>query len=147
MDAFEDDTKCRVLVVEDDFPQRSLFTEILDEADVGVVGVVSAAEAFEVLNGASRVDLLVADIQLSGKLNGFEVAEQCRAIQPDLRVLFVTGHHRELVYRQRCADPDADIMFKPFKLHDFAQKVSSILEDLPCHKSWMSYSRARGWAP
>jgi len=147
MDAFEENTKCRVLVVEDDFPQRSLFTEILDEADVAVVGVVSAAEAFEVLQAAGRVDLLVADIQLSGKLNGFEVAEQCRVIQPDLRVLFITGHHRDIAYMQRSADADAEIMFKPFKLNDFARKVSSILEDLPCHKSWMSYSRARGWAP
>ncbi|RYZ87710.1 MAG: response regulator [Proteobacteria bacterium] len=146
MDAFEEDTKCRVLVVEDDYPQRSLFTEILDEKHVSVVGVVSAAEALDVLYTAGHVDLLVADIQLSGRMNGFELAEHCRRIQPDLRVLFVTGHHRDTAYLQRCADPDAEIMFKPFMLSEFALKVSSMLADLPCHKSWMSYSKARGWA-
>lgn len=144
MEEFDKTTKCRVLVVEDDFAQRNLFTEVLDADHVSVIGVLSAAEALETLQTAGHVDLLVTDIRLIGETNGFELAAQARHIQQNLKVMFVTGHPHEVVYEQRSADRHAEIMFKPFKLSDFAQRVGSLLEDLPCHTTWLALSRAKG---
>lgn len=146
MKRFKQESKCRVLVVDDDFPQMSLFTEVLEQEFIDVLGVLSSTEALEILHTASGVDLLVADIQLAGGTNGYELAAQAKRLQPDIKVMFITGHSHETALKQRAADPSADVMCKPFKLSEFAQRVSDILEDLPCHKTWLTLAHARGWA-
>jgi CheY-like chemotaxis protein len=115
-----------VLVVENDVDQLSLFTEILASAGFSAHGAASPDEALAILRSA-RVDLLVTDIRLEHDINGFELANQARALQPSLQALFITGLPQQLAHRQRGAHPDAPILLKPFPLSDFINTVSGAL--------------------
>jgi CheY-like chemotaxis protein len=116
-----------VLVVENDVDQLSLFTEMLASAGFSVHGAASPDEALAILRSA-RVDLLVTDIRLEHDMNGFELANQARALQPSLQALFITGLPQQLAHRQRGAPPDAPILLKPIPLSDFINTVSDALD-------------------
>jgi len=79
-----------VLIVEDE-PLLAFDTEhILTEEDYGVVGVVdTVAEAVALLSGFA-VDLVLADVRLSGSDGGIEVAREAHA--RGVPVLFVSGN-------------------------------------------------------
>lgn len=115
-----------VLVVENDVDQLELFTEILASAGFSVQGAASPDEALAILRSA-RVGLLVTDIRLEHDVNGFELANQARVLQPSLQALFITGLPQQLAHRQRGAHPDAPILLKPFSLSDFVNTVSDAL--------------------
>nr|WP_314621515.1 response regulator [uncultured Noviherbaspirillum sp.] len=138
MQQFSNATKCRVLVVEDDRPQRNLFVEVLDEEHMDVVAVSSSEEAFEILQTASIVSLLVTDILLEGQTNGLELAAYARRIHPNIKIMFVTGYPQGTDISKKAAKMGNTIMFKPFKLREFARQVNTILEKLPCYQAWLA---------
>jgi CheY-like chemotaxis protein len=52
----------------------------------------SVVQALALLDDPGEIDLLFTDIRLpEGDLGGFELAEQARAKNPDLKVLYTTG--------------------------------------------------------
>jgi CheY-like chemotaxis protein len=84
----------RVLLVEDDVLVRMFAAEGL--ADEGFL-VMEAATADEALQRfmAEQPDVLVTDIQLPGRLSGWDIAERCRATNPRIPVIYVTGFSHE----------------------------------------------------
>lgn len=80
----------RVLVVEDDLLIREFVVEALREAGFHVVHASTGEEA---LTWCKRqfADVLVTDIQLPGKIDGWQIAEHCREHDPDLPVIYATG--------------------------------------------------------
>jgi DNA-binding response OmpR family regulator len=102
----------KVLVVEDDMFIREMAVETLAEAGFQVL---EASDGEEALGHCRNEDLdaLVTDIQLPGKVDGWEVAERCRASDPDLPVIYATAVHasgrrpvRGSVWVQKPYSPD-----------------------------------------
>ena len=79
----------RILVVEDEALVAFDNENFLVHAGYTVVGTVDSYEAAVALIKTEDVDLVVADINLSGDRNGIEVADVARA--REIPVLFVTG--------------------------------------------------------
>jgi len=80
----------RVLVVEDDPLVREIVVEALREEGFDVVHAVDGEEALEWCR-RRFADVLVTDVRLPGKVDGWQVAERCREHDPDLRVIYATG--------------------------------------------------------
>jgi CheY-like chemotaxis protein len=80
----------RVLVVEDDPLVREFVVEALREQGYDVI---HAADGEQALTWCSRraADVLVTDIRLPGKVDGWQIAERCRQHDPDLPVIYATG--------------------------------------------------------
>jgi DNA-binding NtrC family response regulator len=80
----------RVLVVEDDPLIRELLVEALREAGYHVVHASTGEEA---LAWCKRefADVLITDIRLPGKIDGWQIAEYCRKHDPELPVIYATG--------------------------------------------------------
>lgn len=80
----------RILVVEDDPLVREFVVEALRE-----VGhhVIHAADGEETLAwcGKRVADVLVTDVKLPGKIDGWQIAERCREHDPELSVVYATG--------------------------------------------------------
>jgi len=133
MKYFSETNNCRVVIAEDDVAQQILFKEVLEREGYTVSVVASAVEALEILH-TTRVDLLIADVQLEGRANGFELAKQAQRLQPNLEVLFISGYPEPIAFEQASADREAELMVKPFKLSDFSRKVIALSEGLPCHR-------------
>jgi len=77
-------------VVEDDALIRELVVEALQEEGFEVIQAADGEEAFEWCRRQSA-DVLVTDIRLPGKVDGWQIAERCRGHHPDLSVIYATG--------------------------------------------------------
>jgi CheY-like chemotaxis protein len=83
-----------VLVVEDDDLVRDLIARELEEVGYVVVEAVTAEEGLKVLEH-QPVNALFTDIRLPGALDGWQLAEQARKLDPDLPVIYATGYSEE----------------------------------------------------
>ena len=74
----------RILLVEDDPLIRDFAVEALREEGFEVIQAESVACCRQTI-----ADVLVTDVQLPGKVDGWQIAERCRELQ--LRVIYATG--------------------------------------------------------
>jgi CheY-like chemotaxis protein len=80
----------RILVVEDDALIRETVADILMSEGFDILQAESGEEALQFC-GEHSADLIFTDIRLAGPLTGWDVAERCRAENPDIPVIYATG--------------------------------------------------------
>jgi CheY-like chemotaxis protein len=78
-----------------------------------------------------RVDLLFTDVVLPGGMTGAVLAEQARALRPELKVLFTTGYARNAIVHHGRLDPGVELITKPFSYSDLANRVRDLLDGTP----------------
>ena len=81
-----------VLVVEDDALLLYSIAHALRSEGWRVLEARTGKEAIAHLDAAKRVDVVFTDIQLAGPLNGWDVAEACRASRHDMPVIYTSGN-------------------------------------------------------
>ncbi|WP_375461060.1 response regulator [uncultured Enterovirga sp.] len=80
------------LIAEDDAGQSALGAMMLREFDLEVDEVRSAEEAIECLcNRSGQVTLLIADIHLSGAMDGIALAHRVSVLWPGVSVIVTSG--------------------------------------------------------
>ncbi|MEI8306543.1 MAG: response regulator transcription factor [Chloroflexales bacterium] len=79
----------RILVVEDDGVTRLMLEMQLQHAQHTVVSVASGEQAIDLLS-RERFDLIVTDLRLN-TMDGVQVMELARAIDPQVEVIILTG--------------------------------------------------------
>lgn len=86
-------SSCRgiVLLVDDEALVRMMTCDMLSELGFDVVEANSAEHALDLVERGLRPDLLMTDHLMPG-LTGPELAQELRAIMPDLKVLIVSGY-------------------------------------------------------
>ncbi len=75
-------------MIEDEETVRSLVADELHEMGYRVIAVGDGPSGFRALRSDTRIDLLLTDVGLPGGLNGRQVADAGRLIDPRLKVLF-----------------------------------------------------------
>jgi two-component system cell cycle sensor histidine kinase/response regulator CckA len=116
-----------VLLVEDDEAVRALARGVLEAQGLTVLTAEDGLAAL----AASRshpgpLHLLVTDVEMPN-MTGAELAEQARAVRPDLKVLFISGYPPD---EGPWADGPAerpDFVRKPFTPTELAAKVREVL--------------------
>ena len=81
----------KVLVVEDEWLVRELIVGELLDAGFDVVEAESGEAALARYH-EHNPDVLFTDIRLPGRIDGWDVAERCRASNSDLPVVYATGY-------------------------------------------------------
>ncbi|WP_395673945.1 response regulator transcription factor [Phenylobacterium sp.] len=119
--------KAGVLLVEDEADIRELIEEAFEERRIDVFGVDSDAGAYAALEAeATRYGVLVADINLGPGTTGFDVARRARTLNPDLKVIYITGHAAHL---DRFGVDGAVMFPKPFNPGELADRVRQLLDE------------------
>ncbi|MDP1867232.1 MAG: ATP-binding protein [Bradyrhizobium sp.] len=114
-----------ILLVEDDDMVRAYMESELRALGYRVIVTSNGPAALEVLRGSGQIDLLFTDVVMPGGLFGPQLAEQASRLRPGLKVLFTSGYSEHPV---TSADrPDARILSKPFRRHDLALMLRSVL--------------------
>jgi DNA-binding response OmpR family regulator len=115
-----------ILVVEDDQSIQGLIEETLGDGGFEFAIVPSGEEAVTLLKGSkSNYRALVTDINLQGKINGWEVAKRAREIDPEFPVVYMSG--------DSAADwassgvPNSIMLTKPFAPAQLVTAVSQLL--------------------
>lgn len=87
----------RILVVEDDSMVRLFIVGQLREQGYAVFEAASGEEAIAILTGEHPpwINTLFTDIQLGGKLSGWEVAEAFREANPKIQVIYASGRNHD----------------------------------------------------
>lgn len=85
-----------ILVVEDDAMVRLFIVGQLREQGYAVLEAGTGEEAISLLTGEHPpwVSTLFTDIQLGGKLSGWDVAEAFREADPKIRVIYASGRYQ-----------------------------------------------------
>ena len=118
-----------VLVCEDDDKVRAYTVDVLKELGYRVMEADNGAAALQTLETASEpIDLLFTDVILPGGMTGADIAQQARAQQPGLRILFATGYARNAIIHHGRLDPGVELLTKPFTYAELAAKVRDMLD-------------------
>jgi FixJ family two-component response regulator len=62
-------------------------------------------------------------------MNGKELSEQLKVLNPKLKVLFMSGYATDLIARRGVIDSGVAFLNKPFSPGDLATKVRVVLGD------------------
>lgn len=110
-----------ILVVEDEEFIREILGEILTDFGVKVSFAINGTEAVEYyLDSENRFDLVLVDFFMPG-LNGRETMEQLLAIDPDARVVIMSGYTRDEDVSGLLERGARDFMRKPFQKSDLTR--------------------------
>jgi two-component system, cell cycle sensor histidine kinase and response regulator CckA len=103
-----------ILVAEDEDALREVIRSVLTRHGYQVLTAADGAQALATLQGRSHhIDALITDVVMP-RLPGAELADRARALQPELRVLFMSGYAQGLLDNQRSVESDIHIIEKPF---------------------------------
>jgi CheY-like chemotaxis protein len=124
------DDAITILVVEDDEAIQGIVEEALSDGGYESAITTSGAEAITHLKGDdSQYRALVTDINLPGKIDGWEVARVAREIDPTLPVIYMTGTHGEEWASKGV--PNSVLLQKPFAPAQIVTAVSQLLNASP----------------
>ena len=115
----------RILLAEDDDSLRGFLKRALERAGFEVRACADGEEALEALPEA-ELDLLLTDIVMPGA-DGIEVARQATAIQPELRVMFITGFAAVALAAKESAPQGAKVLSKPIHLREIVSEVERMM--------------------
>ena len=105
-----------ILVVDDDALVRGTIVSALVELGYLTREAASGAEAVAALSGDEPPDLVILDYVMPD-MDGAETAREIAAIDPDLPVVFSTGHAALRALRAAAGD-DIQVLSKPFTLDE-----------------------------
>ena len=114
-----------VLVIEDDHLIQTMVEEAL--ADGGFESAITASgeEAITLLRDGSQYRAVVTDINLTGRLDGWEVARAARKTDRTMPVIYMTGTHGE--EWASMGVPNSVILAKPFAPAQLVTAISNLL--------------------
>lgn len=117
----------RILVVEDDPNVRSLVELTLRDANYEVITAGGGAEALgQFGSGDLPFDLLLTDVVMKG-MNGRELADRVHRIQPELPVIYMSGHTDDSVVRRGVMNDEMTLLHKPFTAAELMSRVELTL--------------------
>lgn len=114
-----------VLLVDDDTLVRTGTAEMLQGFGYDVLEAASGAEALAMLRtNPGGVDVLITDFLMPG-MTGASLAQEARALVPDLPTLIITG------YSNIAEGPGADLprLTKPFRQVELAAEVARLMAE------------------
>jgi two-component system response regulator (stage 0 sporulation protein F) len=114
-----------ILVVDDDQQVRATIVRGLTALGYAVREAAGGADALALID-AQRPQLVILDYMMPG-MDGAETARGIARIDPDIPIIFSTGHAALRVLRQ-AAGEDASILEKPFTLAELDQLISETLQ-------------------
>ncbi len=116
----------KILVVEDEKELNRTLCTYLNINGYDAVGVQSASEAYDVMYSGAVFDMIISDIMMPA-VDGYEFAENVRALNEDIPIMFVTARD-DISSKQRGFRAGVDdYMVKPVDLEELLLRVGALL--------------------
>lgn len=114
-----------ILLAEDDDDMRRFLGKALERAGHQVVTCADGLAAYERLR-EQPFDLLLTDIVMPA-MDGIELARRAADLDPDLRIMFITGFAAVALNPENKAPKDAKVLSKPFHLKELVDQVEKLM--------------------
>lgn len=117
-----------IMVVEDDPVIQTLVEEALRDGGYEPAIAASGEEAVTLLKGnRDHYRALVSDINLKGRMDGWEVAKQAREIDPAFPIIYMTGAAADEWPSHGV--PNSILLTKPFAPAQIVTAISQLLNE------------------
>lgn len=119
-----------ILLVEDEEMVRKLATDILRTRGYQVLIASGGDEAIETCKRhTDKIDLMLTDVVMPG-MNGRKVAEAVSLLQPEMRILYMSGYTDDAIIHHGVLDSDTNFIEKPFTAQSLVSKVRETLGEI-----------------
>jgi two-component system cell cycle response regulator CpdR len=115
----------KILLAEDDNDMRRFLVKALENAGYEVTDYDNGMSAYRRLR-EEPFELLLTDIVMP-EMDGIELARRAAELDPDIKIMFITGFAAVALNADAQAPKDAKILSKPFHLRDLVNEVQKML--------------------
>jgi two-component system cell cycle response regulator CpdR len=115
----------RILLAEDDEDMRRFLTRALENAGYQVVSFDNGLSAYERLR-EEPFHVLLTDIVMP-EMDGIELARKASDLDPDLKIMFITGFAAVALNPDMQAPRNVKILSKPFHLKDLVGEIGRLV--------------------
>ena len=116
----------KILLAEDDVDMRRFLVKALQNAGFDVVSYDNGLSAYQRLR-EEPFELLLTDIVMP-EMDGIELARRATELDPEIKVMFITGFAAVALNPDNHAPKDARVLSKPFHLRDLVNEVQRLLK-------------------
>jgi PAS domain S-box-containing protein len=117
-----------ILLVEDEVEVRKLACEMLQSQGYRVLEASDGPDALRVWeSNRDSIDLLITDV-IMPLMSGAQLAEALTAMQPDLKVLYISGYTDEVIARHGVLGAETQLLQKPFSRKALGSKIRKLLD-------------------
>jgi two-component system cell cycle response regulator CpdR len=113
------------LHAEDDNDMRRFLVKALENAGYAVTDFDNGLSAYRRLR-EEPYELLLTDIVMP-EMDGIELARRAAELDPDIKIMFITGFAAVALNPDANAPKDAKVLSKPFHLRDLVNEVQKML--------------------
>ncbi len=115
----------KILLAEDDNDMRRFLVKALESAGYDVASFDNGLSAYNRLR-EEPFELLLTDIVMP-EMDGIELARKATELDPDIKVMFITGFAAVALNPDSQAPRDAKVLSKPFHLRDLVTEVDKMM--------------------
>jgi CheY-like chemotaxis protein len=120
-----------ILVVDDEPVIRKLVAAMVGQLGYTVLTADSGEHALTIFrNHGQPIELLITDVIAPG-MSGPMLADKLAALQPNLKVLYISGYDNTHVVRKYVVEKGHALLAKPFTVEALREKMESLLRPAP----------------
>ena len=121
-----------ILIVEDEPGVAELARAVLEEDGYRILEASDGLGALQIWNdNRGGIDLLLTDINMPHGMSGVDLADNLRALQPDLKLVYMSGGNPDAIMPNLQSDKDGVFLAKPFSPAHLQQTVRARLNGRP----------------
>jgi DNA-binding NtrC family response regulator len=114
--------------VDDEADILHLMQTALEAEGYEVIPANNADSAIQAFNSARRPDLLLVDVVMPG-MSGPMLVERLRGIEPNLKVLFMSGYDDRHVVQRYVLDQGFRLIPKPFTIKHLLRAIDAVIKE------------------
>ncbi|RMH65644.1 MAG: PAS domain S-box protein [Calditrichaeota bacterium] len=116
-----------ILIVEDNHALRHMLADFMQNRDITVYQADNGEDGLRLFREhAEAIDLVLTDV-LMPKMNGKAMTDHIRAIKPDIPVLYISGHSRDIIKNKAQLEAGTALIEKPFTLARLSEKLHALM--------------------
>lgn len=124
------ETRQRILVVEDDAQMRDLLERVLLRIGYEVLTVSNGSEALLGVERGQPFDLILADVVMPG-MKGADLQNYLKGHDVKTPVIFMSGYDAEVLAEQGLNTSRENFLPKPFTMDALERKIAATLGKAP----------------
>lgn len=115
----------KILIAEDDWELRQLFSHVLISQGYAVTGVSNGQEALDAIDN-DYYDMIISDIMMP-VMDGYELVRQLRGTGNNIPIMMITARDAFDDMRQGFLSGTDDYMVKPINVNEMVLRVEALL--------------------
>ena len=119
-------TAAKIMVVDDEKQICENVEKILSKNNYEVIHATSAKDALTKM-AKDSFSLVISDIVMP-QMNGQELVERLIPLQPEMKVLFISGYSENVFTDRNTLDPGMSYVQKPFTPMELLGRVRHVLD-------------------